>query len=78
MTLRIITKNHGADPEKGFLTKSISKPNGCSTAMPTAWELNKAHEAGRKLALKFKTFELVIESSWLLNQALNLSLRRSS
>ena len=26
MTLRIITKNHEADPEKGFLTKSISKP----------------------------------------------------
>ena len=27
MNLRIITKNHAADPEIGFLTKSISKPN---------------------------------------------------
>ena len=40
MNLRIITKNHAADPEKGFLAKSISKSNGYATAMPTAWELN--------------------------------------
>ena len=40
MNLRIITKNHAADPEIEFLTKSISKPNGLVTAMPTAWELN--------------------------------------
>ena len=39
MNLRIITKNHAPDPEKGFLTKSISKPNGRATAMLTAWEL---------------------------------------
>ena len=39
MNLRIITKNHAADPEIGFLTKSISKPNGRATAMLTAWEL---------------------------------------
>ena len=39
MNLRIITKNHAADPEKGFLKKSSSKPNGRATAMPTAWEL---------------------------------------
>ena len=39
MNLRIITKNHAADPEKGFLTKSLSKPNIRTTAMPTAWEL---------------------------------------
>ena len=39
--LRRITKNHAADPEKGFITKSISKPNGFATAMPTAWELKK-------------------------------------
>ena len=39
MNLSIITKNHAADPEIGFLTKSISKPNGRATAMPTAWEL---------------------------------------
>ena len=34
-----IRKYHEADPEKGFLTKSISKPYGRVTAMPTAWEL---------------------------------------
>ena len=28
MNLRIITKNHGANPEIGFLTKSISQPYG--------------------------------------------------
>ena len=37
--LRIITKNHVADPGIRFLTKSILKPNGYATAMPTAWEL---------------------------------------
>ena len=41
INLKIITKNHAADPEIGFLTKSISKPNGRATAMPTAWELIK-------------------------------------
>ena len=39
MNFRIITKNHAADPEIGFLAKSISKSNSCATAMPTAWEL---------------------------------------
>ena len=39
MNFRIITKNSAADPEKGFLTKSISKPYGRETAMPTSWEL---------------------------------------
>ena len=39
INLRIITKNHAADPEIGFLKKSISKPNGCATAMPTVWEV---------------------------------------
>ena len=39
MNLRIITKNRGADPEIGFLTKSILKPYGRAAAMPTAWEL---------------------------------------
>ena len=39
MNLRIITKNHVADPEIGFLKKSISKPYGRATAMPLAWEL---------------------------------------
>ena len=42
MNLRIIAKNHVADPEilVGLLTKSISKPYGRATAMPTAWELS--------------------------------------
>ena len=40
MYLRIITKNHAADPEIGFLTKSISKPVGRATAIPSAWELS--------------------------------------
>ena len=39
MNLRIITKNHAADPDIGFLTTSISKNNGSATAMPTAWEV---------------------------------------
>ena len=40
MNLRITTKNHAADPKIGFLTKVISEPNGCTTVMPTAWELS--------------------------------------
>ena len=39
MNLRIITKNHAANPEIGFLTKSISMPVGRATAMPPASEL---------------------------------------
>ena len=39
MNSRIITKNHTADPEIGPLSKSISKPYGRATAIPTAWEL---------------------------------------
>ena len=39
INLRIITKNRAADPEKGFLTKSILKPNGRATTMPPAREL---------------------------------------
>ena len=38
MNGRIIKKNHPTDPEIGFLIKSISKPYGRATAMPTAWE----------------------------------------
>ena len=39
MNFRIIMKNRAADPEIGFLTKSISKPFGRATAKLTAWEL---------------------------------------
>ena len=40
MKLRLIKKNYTAHPGIGFLTKSISKPNGYATAMPPGWELN--------------------------------------
>ena len=43
INLRIKTKNQAADPEIGFLKKSISKPCGRATAMPTAWELTEKH-----------------------------------
>ena len=43
INFRIITKNHAADPKRRFLTKSISKPNGRATAVPTAWELSKVN-----------------------------------
>ena len=39
INLRIIAKNHAADPQIEFLTKSISMSNDCATAMPIAWEL---------------------------------------
>ena len=49
--LRIITKNHAADPEIGLLTKLITKRNGCATAMPTAWELKMIFNSrGSKMA----------------------------
>ena len=41
MNLRIKTRNRAADPEIGFVTKSIFKPYGHAAAMPTAWELNE-------------------------------------
>ena len=49
MNLRIIKKNHAADPEIEFLAKLISKSNRCATAMPTAWELNKIISAGKMM-----------------------------
>ena len=39
VNLTIITKNDEADPEIGFLTKSILKPYGRATAIPRAWVL---------------------------------------
>ena len=38
MNFRVITKSDAVDSEIGFLTKSISKPYGCATAMSPAWE----------------------------------------
>ena len=40
INFRIIMKNRAADPEIGFLTKSISKPYDRATAMPTTMELS--------------------------------------
>ena len=40
MNLSTITSTHAADPQIGFLTKSILKSYGRATAMPPAWELN--------------------------------------
>ena len=51
MNSRLITKNHQADPEIGFLTKSISKPYGRATAMPPAWELTSGCDDQKILAL---------------------------
>ena len=39
INLKIVTKNHAGNSEKRFLAKSISKPYGCATALPTAWDL---------------------------------------
>ena len=50
MNLRVITKNHAADLEIGFLTKSIPKPYGRPTAMPPAWELNFKFFDGKSLS----------------------------
>ena len=36
INLRIITRNYEADPEKGLLIKSVSKPYSQATAMPPA------------------------------------------
>ena len=35
----MMSKNHAADPEIGFLTKPIPKPYSRATAMPKACEL---------------------------------------
>ena len=57
MKLTIITKDYAADPEKGFLAKSISKSNGCATAIPTAWELLYLSES----SVRSKTLMLTID-----------------
>ena len=45
MNSRLITKNHEADPEIGFLTKSISKRYGNETAMPPTLESTPIYES---------------------------------
>ena len=62
MNLRIITKNHTADPEKEFLTKSISKPFGRATVTPPAWEFNQ-YFAHNKRIIMIQTQNYVIEKT---------------
>ena len=40
MNLSIVMKKHVADPEIGFLTKSILLPYGRATAIPLTWKLS--------------------------------------
>ena len=64
MILRIITKNHEADPELGFFTKSIWQPYGRSMTMPPASELRslKVKTSGKsKKRLNFRNFYFVCE-----------------
>ena len=51
--IRKITKNHAADPEIGFRTKSILKPYEHSAVMPTAWELTLSSLKQRHLIKKW-------------------------
>ena len=53
MTFRIITKNRAADPEIGFLAKSILKPYGRTAAMPTAWKLIESNHIPNKFFIKY-------------------------
>ena len=68
MNLRIITKNHAADPEIGFLTKSVSKRYWRATAMPTAWDLNhffQAKNIKRDLSRKILNKKFISHRSFL-------------
>ena len=56
MNLSIITKNYAADPEIEFLTKSISKPYGNATTMPTAWELSTTISGTPRISEKCQIF----------------------
>ena len=58
MNFTIMTKNHAADAEKGFLAKSISKPDCCATAMPTTLKAI-SHE----IFIKYDHLTFQIESS---------------
>ena len=68
MKLRIITKNHAADPEIEFVTKSISKPFCRATAIPTAWELI--------MIIETKIFRFTVTSKTLSSQHSNVLQQR--
>ena len=65
---RIITKNHSADAQIGFLTKSISKPYGHLTAIPKAWESNSGETTDSTIVeslergAKITNFTIIVES----------------
>ena len=63
MNLRIITKNRAADPDIGFLTKSISNPYG-ATAMPPAWELRASYPTGEKQKIECDARESSNKDFW--------------
>ena len=71
MNSRVVTRNHSADPEIGFLTKSIPKPYGRATAMPPAWEL-KYMPISRCLKILFSKTKISypILSYWTLSKNL--------
>ena len=55
MNSSIIMKNQAAVPEIGFLTKSISKPNGYTMVIPTEWELNNLNYPVMSCKIFFKS-----------------------
>ena len=59
INLRIITKNHAADPETRFLTNPISKPYDRVTDIPPAWELSKKKQH-KNLRLHYKLSFIII------------------
>ena len=75
MNLRIISKNHEADPEIAFLKKPISKPYSRATAMPPAYDFNLNEKNIYKKAYKVVNFDLLrmlsskcqIPTAWGLN-----------
>ena len=56
INLRITIKNPAADTEIEFLTKSISKPYGNATTMPTAWELSTTISGTPRISEKCQIF----------------------
>ena len=63
MNFRITTKNRAADPEIGFLTKSILKLYGPAAAMPTA--LANSGDGRRRV----HTFDFSNEKDWSMSLA---------
>ena len=64
MNSKIITKNHAADSEIEFLEKSISKPNGYETAMPTTWELTLKLQRASISLFSPSNFSLISSFQW--------------